>query len=72
MLDHRYDTGTNSGTNLSVSWPYLMYFKNSFINTKLDIFDTWKSVGVRDLGVALTARSWFVKGWRLRSWFRGT
>ena len=63
MLDHRYDTGTNSGTNLSVSWPYLMYFKNSFINTKLDIFDTWKSVGVRDLGVALTARSWFVKGW---------
>lgn len=61
-LDHRRDTGTNSGSNLSIVWPYLLH-NNAFLSGKIDIFDMWKFLGVRDVGSAFTLKSCFTKGW---------
>ncbi|CCF59735.1 hypothetical protein KAFR_0H03250 [Kazachstania africana CBS 2517] len=57
-LDYRRDTGTNSGSNLSVVLPYGIN-GDPFWSSKLDIFDVWKNVGVKDLGLYMGTKSWF-------------
>lgn len=61
-LDHRRDTGTNAGTNVSLMLPYILP-NNAFLNGKIDVFDMWKFLGVRDQGISFSANTCHPKGW---------
>ena len=50
-LDHRRDTGTNAGSNVSVLFPYVVP-GNAYLSGKIDMFDAWKFLGVHDRGAA--------------------
>ena len=50
-LDHRRDTGTNAGSNVSMLFPYVAR-GNAYLSGKLDLFDAWKFLGVHDRGAA--------------------
>lgn len=58
-LDYRRDTGTNSGTKFSLGSPFLK--RTPFWSWKLDVFDVWKNVGVKDVGCTMGIRSWYNK-----------
>lgn len=58
-LDYRRDTGTNSGTKFSLASPFLK--STPFWSWKLDVFDVWKNVGIKDVGCSMGIRSWYNK-----------
>ncbi|CAB4252793.1 similar to Saccharomyces cerevisiae YNL026W SAM50 Essential component of the Sorting and Assembly Machinery (SAM or TOB complex) of the mitochondrial outer membrane [Maudiozyma barnettii] len=61
-LDHRRDTGTNAGTNVSMLFPYIIR-DNAFLTGKIDVFDMKKFLGVKDQGISFTANTCYTRGW---------
>ncbi|SMN22203.1 similar to Saccharomyces cerevisiae YNL026W SAM50 Essential component of the Sorting and Assembly Machinery (SAM or TOB complex) of the mitochondrial outer membrane [Maudiozyma saulgeensis] len=61
-LDHRRDTGTNAGSNVSMMFPYILR-NNAFLTGKIDVFDMTKFLGVKDQGISFTGNTCYIGGW---------